>query len=219
MGPWTGVVLPLTEPGSDELNSSLPAHLHPVAGRPLVWHTARAVASLHPAPERVVVVIEADGAADLFADLRVPVERRSPDDVAALQGWTLSVHAAAPCAAGAFQRALDAGEPARVVDARGCLVALLDDGGGSEPAPRSDPDASLVSSRSDLARVTAGIRDAIVLRLMEAGVTFHVPETVLVDVDVTIGRDTIVYPGVVLEGKTSIGAETVIGPPCRIINS
>jgi bifunctional N-acetylglucosamine-1-phosphate-uridyltransferase/glucosamine-1-phosphate-acetyltransferase GlmU-like protein len=219
MGPWTGVVLPLTEPGSDDLNSSLPAHLHPVAGRPLVWHTVRAVASLRPAPVRVVVVSDADGSADLFADLPVPVEIRTPDEAAALGGWTLTVHAAAPCAGAALQRALDGGAPARLVDALGRPVARLDDGGGTDPAARPDPDAAFVASRADLARVTATIRDAIVLRLMEAGVTFHLPHTVLVDVDVVIGRDTIVYPGVVLEGETRVGAETVIGPYCRIINS
>jgi bifunctional UDP-N-acetylglucosamine pyrophosphorylase / glucosamine-1-phosphate N-acetyltransferase len=42
---------------------------------------------------------------------------------------------------------------------------------------------------------------------------------VMVDVDVRIGRDTIVYPSVVLEGQTTIGDETVIGPGCRVIDS
>jgi bifunctional UDP-N-acetylglucosamine pyrophosphorylase/glucosamine-1-phosphate N-acetyltransferase len=54
---------------------------------------------------------------------------------------------------------------------------------------------------------------------MEGGVTFLLPQSVLVDVDVGIGRDTIIYPGVVLEGRTTIGAETVVGPCCRIVNS
>ncbi len=220
MGPWTGVVLPLTEPGSDDLNSSLPAHLHPVAGRPLVWHTVRAVALLRPAPERVVVVaMDPEASADLFADLPVPVEVCSAEEAGLLTGWTLSVHAAAPCAAAAFQRALDGGAPVRVTDEAGRPVARLDDGGDAEPAPRGDPDASFVSSRAELARAGAAIRDGLVGALMEAGVTFLLPQSVLVDVDVTIGRDTIVYPGVVLEGRTAIGAETVIGPCCRIINS
>ena len=220
MGPWTGVVLPLTEPGSDDLNSSLPAHLHPVAGRPLVWHTVRTVASLRPAPERVVVVaMDPDGSADLFADLPVPVEVCSPEEAALLGGWTLSVHAAAPCASAAFQRVLDGGVPVAVVDNAGRPVARLYDGGETDPSQRGDPDASFVSSRADLARAGASIRDGLVGTLMEGGVTFLVPQSVLVDVDVTIGRDTIVYPGVVLEGRTTIGAETVIGPCCRIINS
>ncbi len=219
MGPWTGVVLPLTEPGSDALNSSLPAHLHPVAGRPLIWHTAHALASLTPPPERVVVVMAAETSADLFAGIPVPVEVSPPDETARIEGWTLQVHSAAPCAGAALQRLLDAAEPARLVDAEGRPVARLDSGNYGSPPSRTDPDASMVASRADLARATALIRDRIVLRLMEAGVTFLMPQSVLVDVDVTIGQDTIVYPGVVLEGQTTVGAETVIGPCCRIISS
>ncbi len=54
---------------------------------------------------------------------------------------------------------------------------------------------------------------------MAGGVTFLEPRSVLADVDVRIGPDTLVYPGVVLEGRTVIGSETVIGPGCRIIDS
>ncbi len=55
--------------------------------------------------------------------------------------------------------------------------------------------------------------------LMEGGASFLLPDSVWVDVDVRIGRDSVVYPGVVLEGQTTIGVETVIGPGCRIIDS
>jgi bifunctional N-acetylglucosamine-1-phosphate-uridyltransferase/glucosamine-1-phosphate-acetyltransferase GlmU-like protein len=219
MGPWTGVVLPLTDPGSDDLNSSLPAHLHPVAGRPLVWHTVCSLSTLRPAPARVVVAMDdPETAAELFKDISLPVEVVTPDELRA-DGWTLTVHAAAPCAAPALQRLLDGGAPARLDDDAGRPVARLDDGSAAEPPAGTDADASFVRSRADLARVSATLRDRLVARLMEAGVTFLVPQTVLVDVDVSIGRDTIVYPGVVLEGQTTIGAETVIGPCCRIISS
>jgi bifunctional N-acetylglucosamine-1-phosphate-uridyltransferase/glucosamine-1-phosphate-acetyltransferase GlmU-like protein len=220
MGPWTGVVLPLTEPGSEDLNSSLPAHLHPVAGRPLVWHTVRAVASLVPAPERVVVVMDPGASsAELFADLPGRVEVVAPGEETPSEGRTLRVHAAAPCAGPAFQRLLDEGISACAVDEAGRPVAFFDDGEGTGADTRSDPDASFVTTRADLARAGAFIRDRLVLKLMEGGVTFLLPQSVLVDVDVGIGRDTIVYPGVVLEGRTTIGAETVVGPCCRIVNS
>ena len=42
---------------------------------------------------------------------------------------------------------------------------------------------------------------------MAAGVTIEMPETVLVDPDVTVGADTVLEPGVQLLGKTRIGAE------------
>jgi len=220
MGPWTGVVLPLTDPGSDDLNSSLPAHLHPVAGRPLVWHTVCSLSTLRPAPIRVIVATDdADVGAELFSDISLPVEVLSLEEASHAGGWTLTVHAAAPCVAPALQRLLDGAAPARLEDAGGRPVALLDDGLDGEAARADDEDASFVRSRADLARTSAHIRDRLVAKLMDSGVTFLVPQTVLVDVDVTVGRDTIVYPGVVLEGQTTVGAETVIGPNCRIISS
>jgi len=80
-------------------------------------------------------------------------------------------------------------------------------------------DTSIVQNRAQLAATSDRIRRQIVRGHMAAGVTFLLPETVLVDVDVRIGRDSILYPGVVLEGSTTVGDETVIGPGCRIIDS
>ena len=37
--------------------------------------------------------------------------------------------------------------------------------------------------------------------------------------NVRIGRDSIIYPSVTIEGQSTVGAETVIGPGCRIIDS
>lgn len=100
--------------------------------------------------------------------------------------------------------------------------------GGSDLAPLAEglpiveadaEDGFLVRDRASLARAAALVRDRIVQRHMDAGVTFMLPETVLVDVDVVIERDTVIYPGVVLEGTTHVGAETVVGPGCRIIDS
>lgn len=84
----------------------------------------------------------------------------------------------------------------------------------AEPADR----AFRVRDRAGIARATAIVRDRIVRNLMAEGVTFLLPETVLVDVQVRIGVDSVIYPGVVLEGETTIGAETVVGPHCRIID-
>ena len=45
------------------------------------------------------------------------------------------------------------------------------------------------------------------------------PDTNWIDVDVVIGADTLLYPGVLLEGQTEVGNECVIGPHCRIVES
>jgi bifunctional UDP-N-acetylglucosamine pyrophosphorylase / glucosamine-1-phosphate N-acetyltransferase len=47
-------------------------------------------------------------------------------------------------------------------------------------------------------------------QLMENGVTIQLPETVLIDPDVSAGEDTILEPCVQLLGKTKIGARCVI---------
>src|SRR5690606_28913171 len=72
-------------------------------------------------------------------------------------------------------------------------------------APADPEEAFAVRDRASLARAGALIQQRLIGRLMEGGVTFLKPETVLVDVDVTIGPDTVIYPGVVLEGGTTIG--------------
>lgn len=107
------------------------------------------------------------------------------------------------------------------------LATLVRDGGGLtalavEVAPDEqvrDPSAVVVRDRAGLARATAAVRDRLVRAHMAAGVTFLLPASVLVDVDVRMGRDTIVYPGVVLEGTTEVGEETVIGPGCRLVDA
>jgi bifunctional UDP-N-acetylglucosamine pyrophosphorylase/glucosamine-1-phosphate N-acetyltransferase len=48
------------------------------------------------------------------------------------------------------------------------------------------------------------------------GVTLISPETTFIDAGVSIGRDTVVWPGSYLLGKTSIGANCQIGPNAHI---
>jgi hypothetical protein len=96
------------------------------------------------------------------------------------------------------------------------LAALAE---GLEPVAVAPAEGVLVRDRASLARAGMAIRDRLVANLLAGGVTFLLPETVLVDVDVRIGSDTVIYPGVILEGQTTIGTETVIGPGCRIIDS
>jgi bifunctional UDP-N-acetylglucosamine pyrophosphorylase/glucosamine-1-phosphate N-acetyltransferase len=83
-----------------------------------------------------------------------------------------------------------------------------------------DPiELSGINDREQLATAEAILRDRIRRRLMRDGVTFLAPETTLVDADVAIGADTVIYPGVLIEGSSSIGEEVVIGPFSRIIDT
>jgi bifunctional N-acetylglucosamine-1-phosphate-uridyltransferase/glucosamine-1-phosphate-acetyltransferase GlmU-like protein len=242
MGPWTGVVLALAETGSDGLRSRLSTYLHPVAGRPLVWHTVHALASLRPGPERICVVTGPEIPPEIFTDIPADVRvvsreqaRRTETlgDAAPRTPAVLAVDGAAPTIGPDLQRLLDAEEPRVLEGLDGAGVAarlgadaipsLVAEGGvdGALPeAPREPVAAAVpVRDRETLSRAIAAVRDRLVGELMREGVTFLLPSTVLVDVDVRIGRDTVVYPGAVLEGQTTIGDEAVIGPWCRVVTS
>jgi bifunctional UDP-N-acetylglucosamine pyrophosphorylase / glucosamine-1-phosphate N-acetyltransferase len=54
---------------------------------------------------------------------------------------------------------------------------------------------------------------------MAAGVTIEDPATTYIDESVVIGADTVIHPGVHLEGKTEIGQACEIHAGVRIINS
>src|SRR5256885_4413026 len=66
------------------------------------------------------------------------------------------------------------------------------------------------NTRADLAEVDRVFRERKRDALMDDGVTIQLPETVLIDPDVTAGEDTVIEPGVQLLGKTKIGAHCTI---------
>jgi bifunctional UDP-N-acetylglucosamine pyrophosphorylase / glucosamine-1-phosphate N-acetyltransferase len=66
------------------------------------------------------------------------------------------------------------------------------------------------NTRADLAEVDLVFRRRKRAELMAAGVTIQLPETVVVDPDVTVGADTILEPGVQLLGRSRVGAECTI---------
>ncbi len=76
-----------------------------------------------------------------------------------------------------------------------------------------------VNSRIELAEAEKIMRKRIVMEWMKNGVTIIDPENTYIEKDVRIGVDTILYPGVILKGKTVIGEDCVIGHNCRIENS
>lgn len=241
MPPWTGVVLALGDPGAgDGLRSRLSPYLHPLAGRPLAWHAVRRLAAAGAAPARVMVV-GADLSPGLFAGVPAEVQVVPPDEralgaaltAAASAGDVIVLEGAAPVgdlgglsthAGPALLRAADGAILAARLDSAG--VERLVSRGGSLESLRA-PDLSLpvlrdgegfvVRTRADLARAGARVRDEAVRRLMDGGASFLLPETVLVDVDVEVGRDAVIYPGCVLEQGTVVGDETVVGPCCRLV--
>ena len=80
-------------------------------------------------------------------------------------------------------------------------------------AQLSDP--GKVAGANDRVQLSALARDLnrrIVEAHMRAGVTVVDPSSTWIDVDVMIGRDATIRPGVQLHGATSVGEDAVIGP-------
>ncbi|MGC2887843.1 MAG: bifunctional UDP-N-acetylglucosamine diphosphorylase/glucosamine-1-phosphate N-acetyltransferase GlmU [Candidatus Acidiferrum sp.] len=67
------------------------------------------------------------------------------------------------------------------------------------------------NTRADLAEVDRIFRERKRAALMDAGVSIQLPETVLIDPEVTAGEDTMLEAGVQLLGKTKLGARCSIG--------
>ena len=94
-----------------------------------------------------------------------------------------------------------------------------------------DPEEGIgVNTRSELATAEAVMRKRIREQHMLAGVTFRDPDSSQVDSDVRIAADVVIERGTILEGKTSIGAgsrigpyavlrDTTVGERCRVENS
>jgi len=71
--------------------------------------------------------------------------------------------------------------------------------------------ARQVNDRVELAVAEEALYRARALRLMAEGVTIHRPESVLIDNDCEVGRDTEIWPGVELHAGTRIGVGCTIG--------
>ena len=76
-----------------------------------------------------------------------------------------------------------------------------------------------VNSKVELAQASKVLRDRKNIELMEKGAILIDPATVYIEEDVEIGRDTIIYPGAVLQGKTVIGENCQILGASRIVDS
>jgi bifunctional UDP-N-acetylglucosamine pyrophosphorylase/glucosamine-1-phosphate N-acetyltransferase len=76
-----------------------------------------------------------------------------------------------------------------------------------------------VNSRDGLAAVERVVRRRINGMHLDNGVTIVDPSATYIDVDVRIGRDTVIRPMTFLEGETRIGKDASIGPSTRIVDS
>ncbi len=73
-----------------------------------------------------------------------------------------------------------------------------------------------VNDRVQLAEAEHLLRKRILEQHMYAGVTIVDPATTYIDATVSIGMDTVILPGTMLTGKTTVGSDCRIGPNTTI---
>ncbi len=76
-----------------------------------------------------------------------------------------------------------------------------------------------INTRDDLYRAILYLRDEITSRFMGNGVTFLDKTSVFIHPDAVVGAETIIYPNVHIEGRTSVGTGCIVYPNSRIIDS
>jgi bifunctional UDP-N-acetylglucosamine pyrophosphorylase/glucosamine-1-phosphate N-acetyltransferase len=100
------------------------------------------------------------------------------------------------------------------------IAAQIISNGGSigAVAPLIVDDLQSVNDMIEFSKAHKIINNRIIKRHMKNGVTFLNPESCIVENDVTIEKDTLIYPGTILEGSTKIGDNCVIGPNTLLRN-
>ncbi len=76
-----------------------------------------------------------------------------------------------------------------------------------------------INSQAELAETSGFMRRGKNDELMAAGVSIEDPATTYIDGDVSVGPDTVIHPGVMLEGRTVIGARCELHGGVRIVDS
>ncbi len=76
-----------------------------------------------------------------------------------------------------------------------------------------------INTRKDLALATSVLKQQVLEKHMLNGVTIVSPENTYIEMDVKIGRDTVIFPGVCLRGQTVIGKGCVLENGTVVVDS
>jgi bifunctional UDP-N-acetylglucosamine pyrophosphorylase/glucosamine-1-phosphate N-acetyltransferase len=101
------------------------------------------------------------------------------------------------------------------------LVGMaVDNGHAVHTIAIEDPNEVIgINTRVHLAQAEALLRQRINQQWLLSGVTMIDPASTFIEPEVTLGQDTILWPGTYLHGNTQIGVGCVIGPNTIITNS
>ncbi len=94
------------------------------------------------------------------------------------------------------------------------LIALAGEQGcGVVGLMTGDADEGLgAGTRAEMVEVERAFRRRVNAYWLAHGVTLVEPDATYIGPDVTIGRDTVIWPNTFLQGRTTLGEECVIGP-------
>jgi bifunctional UDP-N-acetylglucosamine pyrophosphorylase / glucosamine-1-phosphate N-acetyltransferase len=76
-----------------------------------------------------------------------------------------------------------------------------------------------VNTKEELRRASEIMRRQIIAGWTKKGVDFLDAGSVFINYDASIGRDTVIYPNVHIEGRTKIGKKSTVYPNVRILDS
>jgi bifunctional UDP-N-acetylglucosamine pyrophosphorylase/glucosamine-1-phosphate N-acetyltransferase len=83
----------------------------------------------------------------------------------------------------------------------------------------TDPDETHgINDRAQLAHAEEELRSRTNAAWLAQGVTMVDPGTTYIDTTVTLAADVTLFPGTILQGRTSIGEGVEIGPGCRLVD-
>ncbi len=100
------------------------------------------------------------------------------------------------------------------------IVPILSGMGEKIAAVRCAAEDSFgVNDRVQLAQAEKIVRRRILERHMRDGVTIIDPDSTYIEADVVIGRDSVIYPGCILQGRTVLDEEVTLLQNCRLNNA
>ena len=99
------------------------------------------------------------------------------------------------------------------------VVEVLAEAGHKVVSVVADPHETRgVNDRAQLAAAEAELRARTNREWLRRGVTMVDPAATYIDTTVTLAADVTIFPGTILQGRTTIGEGVEIGPGCRLVD-
>jgi len=191
--------------------SGYPASHHKIFGRRVIDYMLRALQQV--SPRGVIVLVENSGFAQYLEDTAVPVVCKNRDmtsvqDIVDEYGRDQQ-YLVMPGAV--MFDVVDIVTALREAARSGKNVINIADAEGSG-------NVFVIKNRVDLARAAKIVQERTNRGHMLGGVSIIDADNTYIGPDVKIGMDTTIYPGVTIEGETSIGKNCVIGQGSHLVN-